>query len=206
MKTQDKPTMRSLELYVEKLVNDAERKIAGDPYAAPYMPRMGAEGLRKLVQRCVNDRLRLAADPLDDGLTEEEKAGIVADGPRLAIEVLRTRAAVAEGMARRHAAEASKSLHNLAGLHAREGRKLNDRRASLSPGRRIDNALASLSSVSMVSASALDGDQVKGGEKVRVPKWSGDQFGSARAKAVRLCVELEAFVDECRVRDLGKAA
>jgi hypothetical protein len=205
LKTQDKPTIRSVELYVEQLVRDGNRKIAADPYARPYIPCLSEAGIRKLVQRAVKDEVgRSLAGRV--AIASEKYAEIVANGPALAIECLRRRAAVAEGEARRQALIASTSLHHLAGLHAREMRKTKDRRASLSPGRRIDNALASLSSVSMVPASALGGDQVRGGEPNRTPKWGGDQFGSSRAKAVRLAEEFEALVDECRCRDLENAA
>lgn len=204
MKTEDRPTIKSVELYVRRLQSEARRKIAADPYAQPYCPQWDEEhfeaNVKKLVQRCITERL------VADYHTEEQRAELHANGPALAIEVLRTRAAVAEGEARRHAEHASRSLVHLAGLHARETRKTRDRRASLSPGRRIDQALASLSSVSEVPASALGGDQVKGGERDRSPKWCGDQFGSATAKCVRLAEELEGLVDEARVRDLQNAA
>lgn len=208
MKTEDRPTAKSVELYVRRLQSEAQRKIASDPYAQPYAPMWDEEhfeaNVRKLIQRATNEALASAREPGD--ITDEAYAFIVASGPALAIEELRKRAAMAEGRARRQALAASESLSRLAGLHARECRKRDDRRASLSPGRRIDQALASLSSVSMVSASVLGGDQVKGGERDRSPKWSGDQFGAARAECVRLAVKLEQLVDECKVRDLGRAA
>lgn len=199
MKTQEKPTMRALELYQEQLQREAQRKIAADPYAQPYMPTLSEAGLKKLVQRAI-----LEATPVD--ADEETQAAIKEDGPRLAIEILRKRAATADGDARRHAERAKDSLHRLKGLHAREQRKERDRRASYTPGQRIDKALAALSSVSMVPATTLESDQVKGGEKNTSPRWCGDQFGAARAKAVALAVELEQVVDEARVRDLDRAA
>jgi hypothetical protein len=214
LKTQDKPTIPSVELYVEQLVREGNRKIASDPNAQPYVPNWDMNdpekrtmNAKKLIQRAVKEHVERVIVLAPGGfISSEQYAEIQANGPTLAIEVLRRRAAVAEGEARRQALIASTSLHHLAGLHAREMRKAKDRRASLSPGRRIDNALASLSSVSMVPASALGGDQVRGGDPNRTPKWGGDQFGSSRAKAVRLAEELEALVDECKCRDLGAAA
>jgi hypothetical protein len=191
--------MKALELYQRQLQNEASRKIAADPYAQPYFPRLSEEGLKKLVQRAVKD-----ATP--DGTSREQWADVWANRFGLAIEVLRARAAVADGEARRHAERASRSLDRLKGMQAREKRKTRDRRASLSPGARIDQALAGLSAVSMVPATKLEGDQVRGAERDMSPKWSGDQFGSARGRAVRLAEELEGLWDECRVRDLERAA
>jgi hypothetical protein len=189
--------MKALELYQRQLQNEASRKIAADPYAQPYFPRLSEEGLKKLAQRAARD----AVERTGVGFGEA-----FANRFALAIDVLRKRAAVADGEARRHAERASKSLDRLTGLHAREKRKQRDRRASLSPGARIDQALAGLSAVSMVPATKLEGDQVRGAERDMSPKWGGDQFGSARGRAVRLAEELESLWDECRVRDLERAA
>jgi hypothetical protein len=126
-------------------------------------------------------------------------------GPEAAIDNLRRRAAMHKRQHREDEQTASVSLgkHKNRQKHYRE--KLEKERAHLSPGARIDAAIARLSLVAS-PAGAQIGQSVHGGTPDHTPAFCVDAADKARRLALLCARQVEALEDELRVRDVSKAA
>jgi hypothetical protein len=207
LNTAEQATVKAVLVYAEKLCLTADRQIAGDPYARPYQPttkdgRVSEDAIRKLCQRLGKQReLQLPAEA-----TAEDKAAARAQGPADALEYLRLKAAAADREAREEAQASQHSLERHARRQAKHKRAVKARRLELTPGQRIDQALAALATISNVPAAVLDGDRVHGGERNQAPQWGGDSAGDMRSKATKLALEIEESLDSARARDVQQAA
>lgn len=171
------PTVKAVIHYAAQLRTAGDREAARDCYASPYRPSEAAA--RKLSTRL---------------------------GPAAAIDHLRKRAAMHDHQARENTETAQASLTRLTQRHLRDQRDRQARARGLTPGARIDQALASLAVISAAPATQMSSDTVHGGDKARTPKWHGDTYSQARARALACADQLERMLEECQRRDLTRAA
>jgi hypothetical protein len=162
--------------YAKQLRDEADRLEAADPWASAFRPTEAAA--RRMSAR---------------------------RGPEAAIDPLRRRAAKHKRQHREDEQTASVSLgkHKNRQQHYRE--KLEKERGHLSPGARIDGAIARLSLVAS-PAGAQIGQSVHGGTPDHTPAFCVDAADKARRLALLCARQVEALEDELRVRDVSKAA
>ena len=128
-------------------------------------------------------------------------------GPEGALQYIRRRAAEKDADAREEAQVSEYAQKRLARHHAREAEARRERDLGISPGRRIDRAIAKLGTMSEVSAAQVDPNPVHGTrEKGQAPKRGGDAQQVARRIARAAAEEIEGMVNETNRRDLGRAA
>lgn len=170
------PTVKAVVLYAAQLRLEAEREIISDPYACPYRPTEAAA--RKLSNRL---------------------------GPEAAIDHLRKRAAMHGRKVREEQAVAHKSLTVHKARQANHRTATQKRRDKMSPGVRIDAAVARLSVIAAPASSAI-GQSVHGGTPDHAPAFTVDAADKARRLALICARQIEAIEDELRLRDVSQAA
>lgn len=169
-------TVKAVVEYAAQLRREAERETTQDPFASPYRPTEAAA-------RGMSNRV----------------------GPEEAVLYLRRRAAMHKRDARQHADVAAASLNKHKNRHRHIQEKRDKQRQHLSPGSRIDGAIARLSMVASTAAAQI-GQSVHGGTPDHRPAFSVDAADKARRVALSAVREIEALEDELKVRDLDKAA
>ncbi len=217
-----KPTVRAVVAYAEQLREEAVRRAAKDPWTEPYRPTEAAA--RKLTQRLTNQRIADLARRFDAGefttptgdLDHDTYNELVDDAPHhgaaAAIAELTRRAAEQLGAERAARERSERAALRLRKHHDQDARDQAARRKGMSPGQRIDIALANLHCVTDVSASRLDGDRVSGSTEQPLPVDSDgyahleDAFTIARRKVLALADELEQLLDGERRRNVRTAA
>lgn len=207
----DKPTVKAVVAYAEQLRIQADRKVAADPWADPYRPSEAAA--RKLAQRRTNERIR---EITAMHLTDDERELLLGDAPHFgaqaALDELAARAAEQEAAERAQRERSERSLKRLQRHRAQDHRDQAARQRGLSPGQRLDHALARLAVVSDLPASRLDGDRVHGGDIRPIPvdkdgnAHLDSTFSTARRKVLDLADDLERLVENAERRDIGTAA
>lgn len=170
------PTKKAVLDYADRLRVQAEQQMVADVYAKPYWPTTAyAEKL----------------------YTEH--------GPEGAIEYLKARVAHADGEARRDAQEASHSLKRLQRRKKAAKRDRDAERAGMTPGARIDQALASLATLSAVPAARVGAEPKSSNSSTALP-FADDLRGRGRRVALDAARSLEEMVEQVRVRDMERAA
>lgn len=164
-----------------------------DPWAKPYAPTEAAA--RKLVTRI---RAR-AIGELPADATDEQRDQAAAEAPALALDELAYRAMRAERQVT-EGRTADKRRHNrLANAHTRAGKQQVRHRTSMSPGQRIDTALALLGVIA-AGPTAYLGEKVSGGDDHHgeAAPFPGDPTAEARRIAIKAARDIEAQVDRAR--------
>lgn len=193
-------TVRAAVAYANQLRLKGDIEAARDPYASPYRPTEASA--RKLCARKANEAvLELPADA-----TPEQVEQARATGPARAIAYMAMRAKQ-HATDRAEQDEISHRAEQRLKRRQEQHRKHRDQeRAHLSPGKRIDDAIARLSLVASPAAAKLGRDVGEDAEKDRTPAWSVDASSRARMIALRAVREIEALEDEMTTRDLRTAA
>lgn len=183
----------------------ASNQMLQDPYAKPYYPTTaGARRLAQIKAKAEVEKLAHA--------TPQEYEAARAEGYRLAIVELQHRAHQADLAYRADCKESTEIRNNHRGFLKRTARDRDDARRSLTFGRRLDDAMASLAVVASAPASqALDAVHVTGGGEPGSPTFPGDPVGRARAIARDAVRQVERELESARRRMLedepeGKAA
>ena len=171
-----KITVRAVVEYAKKLREEGQRELIGDPYASPFLPTEAAA-------RRMSARL----------------------GPEAAIDNLRRRAAMHKRRVREEAQVAAVSLQRHKGRQRKMREARDKERGHLTPGARIDGAIARLSVVAS-PAGAKIGQSVHGGTPDHTPAFCVDSADKARRIARKAVEEIEALEDELRVRDVSQLA
>ncbi len=175
--SEKKPTAEAVAKYAAELRKRADRQILQDVYAKPYKP--SEHYARKLSARL---------------------------GPEEAIKYLERRAAERDAEAREAARESEYALKRLQRHHAKDAEAKRERDLGISPGARIDRAIAKLGTMSEVPAMQIDPNPVSGGEASNDPRPTSDAQAKARRIARAAAEEIEGLVEETGRRDLGRAA
>lgn len=169
-------TVKAVLAYAAQLRREAEREIALDPFASPYAPTDASA--RKACSRL---------------------------GPEAAIDSMRKRAAMHKYDARQHAVIADRSENVHKGRQRKHRETREKQRAHLTPGRRIDNAIARMSMVASSSGAQI-GQSVHGGTPSHIPPFTTDLADKARRIAIACVRQIEDLEDESKVRDMANVA
>lgn len=206
MKRESETTLNAVLAYARQLAANADRAMAGDPYAKPYRPSEAA------AKRCYYLHLaevrRRDADHmggLSPELVEIVEAQQIAEAATSALQSLAGRARKQE---REKAEDDETSKRSLARLQRRRREAERDRdqsRQGLSIGQRLDRALARFSAVSSVGAAQV-GWSTPSSESSGLPTYHGDSAGEAKVIALRAVREIEGLLDGHLCRDVEKAA
>lgn len=127
-------------------------------------------------------------------------------GPQEALAYLRRREAEKDNDAREHAQRSQHALKRLQRFHAKDAEAKRERDLGISPGARIDRAIARLATMSEVPAMQLDPNPVNGTKQADQPPRMGDAQEKARRLARACAEEIEGLVSETERRDLERAA
>lgn len=184
------PTIKAALKYGDDLRAAAMRLTAEDVYAKPWYPT--THGIRKLVQRCTNQR---RGDAIAAGLADDQVKQAELMGPSDAITYMAGKW-INSITAHKEQTQLSERAQ---ARHARRQRQaIRDREAllqNLSPGQRIDKAIAELSTVGAVKAQVLDPDKVHGTttnpDADGMPKGPGDPAARAKHLAHQAVREIE---------------
>lgn len=174
-KTAEQPTLKAVLAYAQTLHQRGESQKARDPWAKPYQPTEAAA-------RRLNSEV----------------------GSARALEVLASRAAMADRGYREEAEIAKHSLERHKRRTQKTDRGREQERQGMTPGQRIDRALAAFSVVPAVGAAQI-GWSTKGSDKPGLTK-HGDPAGEAKYLALKAAREIEGLLDRHQRRDLDKAA
>lgn len=169
-------TVKAVVEYARKIREDGEREELADPFASAYKPTEA--GARRMSARL---------------------------GPEAAIDNMRKRAALHKRAVREDAQVAAVSLskHRNRQRHFKD--KRDKQRDHLSPGARIDGAIARMSIVAS-PAGAQIGQSVHGGTPDHTPAFCVDSADKARRIARKAVQDVEALEDELKVRDVSSIA
>lgn len=173
--TQEQPTIKAVLAYAQTLRQRGETQKLRDSWAKPYQPSEATA--RKLCSQ---------------------------HGAAEALQVLATRAALADREYREEAEVAKFSLERHKRRAQKTDREREQQRQGLTPGQRVDKALAAFSVVPAVGAAQI-GWSTKGSDKPGLTK-HGDPAGEARYIAFKAAREIESLLDRHQRRDLDKAA
>lgn len=183
MTDQTTPTVRTVLDYAAHLRTEADHQTAADPYAKPYRPTDNAA--RQAYWRATHELDREHAtrrsetpnlpdlDPEDRTRRAVNRA--LAELKRRALKPTREKAEQDELAARAHRRH-QRQLK-------RTDRDRDLKRSHLTPGQRIDQAIASLSVIATPGTPGM-GDRIHGGEKSGHPPWMDDPARKARQTAV----------------------
>jgi hypothetical protein len=189
MQAESNVTIRAVIKYAADLREDAARVVIADVWAKPYAPKESYA--RKLASQL---------------------------GPVDALAYLRGRAAQAQREARDDAEMRQRSLDAQKARQTQERAHREANRKNVSPGRRIDLAIAKLSLVASSSAAGLErgvsgGDPEhcplsfdKKGAPTRGPRSNVDMADAWRRKARILAEEIEQAVFQATTRDVTDRA
>ena len=169
-------TVKAVVEYAKQLRDEADRLELADPWACAFRPTEAAA--RKMSARL---------------------------GPEAAIDNLRRRAAMHKRQHREDEQIAAESLKKHRNRQKHYHAKREKERAHLSPGKRIDGAIARLSLIAS-PAGAQIGQSVHGGTPDHTPAFTVDMADKARRLALTCARQVEALEDECRVRDVSQIA
>lgn len=194
----DKPkTVAAVVAYADVLRRRAMRVLAPDsteydPYAKPYYPTTAAA--RKLCERATREETaKLGPNPTDDQLTAARAAGAQA-----ALEEMAWRAGRADTKRQEEERNTTEARHRLAARHRRATRDREVQLGALTPGQRIDRALAALATVSAAPGTGFD-TRISGTQDYLVIG-HGDPTEKAKAIARDAVRGVEAELEAARRR------
>lgn len=197
----DNPTHKAVIAEAERLCTRAAALTnpasqAYDPWAKPYAP--SKEAAYKLCQRIAN-RLERDLKATKPTATAAEIAKERAKAPRLAIQEMQMRASERTAAHRADMEADRRRRERLSRIqrNARDGREAAV--SGLSPGQRIDRAIAQLSVVAAPAASTVEAP-VTGSREQPPPPFTIDPADKARERAVELARKLENDLDAAKRR------
>lgn len=207
--TEKRPTLQAVVAYADQLRDRADRildpgKPGYDCYAKPYYPTTAAA--RKvyhdhLAQITRRDYDMLGADPDYEIDADSQKH----EAAELAMATLAARAAMRERERTQDDQTANHSLKRLTRQRQRHKRDLEAQRLELTPGQRLDRALAGFATIAAPGAAQIGGD-TPAGDPRSMPAHHGDPGGEAAYLARKAIQQIEELLDQARARDLNRAA
>lgn len=178
MSTTGEITASAVAVYAEALRTTADRRRAEDPYADGYRPSRAFA-------------FQLAAEL----------------GPGPAIDELRRRAVAFDADRREQDTQADRARKRHDRRRRQASAELRDQRSRVSLGKRLDDVLAALLTVSEAPSQRIEEDPVSGRpDSAPGPMWNGDRHGEARRRARELVASLEDELESARRRPLEGVA
>jgi hypothetical protein len=199
-KKPDRITVASVIAYADQIRRRAEAmwnpdSPTYDPNAKPPYPTTAA--VRQLCTRMAHRAL----NELAPNATDDDKETAWRRGPELAMAELARRVSEWDRQRQQDDHNAKQSRQNLWRVQRRAERDREAQRAGLTLGQRIDQALATLTTIPAPAAAALNTDRVHGGhDQSPVPRFPGDPAARARAIARDTVRQLEDEVENAKRR------